>query len=480
MSSLILKNQRVYDFYNNHKHFDFEKMNILLVDLLENFQESALPSFNANVATKLCQQLEKIQTQINEKDELYQLSLFKQMTEWKTGYIEELKTTIQQHHQEQIMPTLREQMERVQEKIGQWQQQSQDGALQSQGEMLKKAIIQDIESLSQKTLQKDHLQDFVRTIEDRLSMLTNASESRLQERFRDHTRQLEDLKKLGYGQESMQQQVGDLLRKLDNSSSKGKVSENMLGHVIHSLYPSGEIKAVGTTKETGDILMLRDGMPTILFENKNYDRNVGQEEVQKFLRDVETQKCCGILLAQNYGIANRQNYEIHIYQGQVCVYLHSVQYDPDKIKVAVDIIDHLMQYIESGTIQGEDIHIDYDFLHGLNKEYQGFVQQKLTQIKIIKDYSQKMLAQVDEMKLPQYEQWLGKYFSQSLSAKDNQCKYCGFEAKTSNGLVSHLRACKKKLERNIGEINADSCIVAPEKPVKPANISVQIPSTSSV
>ena len=27
MSSLILKNQRVYDFYNNHKHFDFEKMN---------------------------------------------------------------------------------------------------------------------------------------------------------------------------------------------------------------------------------------------------------------------------------------------------------------------------------------------------------------------------------------------------------------------------------------------------------------------
>ena len=66
------------------------------------------------------------------------------------------------------------------------------------------------------------------------------------------------------------------------------------------------------------------------------------------------------------------------------------------------------------------------------------------QIKTIKDYSQKLLTQVDEMKMPQWEQWIGKYFSQSLSSKENQCAYCGFTAKSNNGLTSHLRACKKK------------------------------------
>ena len=35
--------------------------------------------------------------------------------------------------------------------------------------------------------------------------------------------------------------------------------------------------------------MKRDNKPTILLENKNYDKNVGQDEVLKFLRDVETQ-----------------------------------------------------------------------------------------------------------------------------------------------------------------------------------------------
>ena len=38
--SLIIKNPRVYAFYEKHPNFDFEKMNELLVDLLENFQES--------------------------------------------------------------------------------------------------------------------------------------------------------------------------------------------------------------------------------------------------------------------------------------------------------------------------------------------------------------------------------------------------------------------------------------------------------
>ena len=320
---------------------------------------------------------------------------------------------------------------------------------------------QEIERISNATLQKDQMHEFIRSIEEKMSFIMNSSESRLQEGLREQNRKLELLSNSCSDQEKINNQVNDLLRKMDNSSSKGKVSETILGHVIHSLYPMGEIKAVGTTKETGDILMSRDGLTTVLFENKNYDRNVGQDEVQKFLRDVETQKCCGILLAQNYGIANRANFEIHIYQGQVCVYLHSVQYEPEKIKAAVDIIDHLSKYINNTQLQSEDIILDFEFLESLNKEYQSFAQQKLSQIKMVKDYSQKMLLQIEELKMPQLELWLGNYFSQSLASKENQCKFCGFEAKTTSGLTSHMRACKKRT-------NTDSPppIPPPPKPEK--------------
>mgnify|MGYP007024797342 CR=1 FL=1 len=469
--SLILKNQRVYEFYNKHSHFDFEKMNVLFVDLLEKFQESAIPSMNANMAAKLFQQMEQLQTQINEKDKNIQYEILKQMVDWKTNHLEELKGVLQTTHVDKVIPLLKDQVDRFHDKLIIWRSQTNDDTLQLQGDMIKKAIQQDIELLSQKTLRKENLHDFVRCIEDRLTSLTNASELRLQERFREHTTYLQDLKQAGNGQDKMNQQVSELLRKMENSSSKGKMSENILGHVIHGLYPIGDIKSVATTKETGDIIMYRDGFPTILFENKNYDRNVGQDEVQKFLRDVETQKCCGILLAQNYGIANRHNYEIHIYQGNVCVYVHNVQYDPDKIKVAVDIIDHLTKFIEQDAVQSDDIQIDLDFINGLNKEYQHFAQQKIAQIKTIKEYSQKMLAHVEEIKLPQYEQWLGKYFSQSLSTKDNQCKYCGFESKSSNGLVSHLRACKKKAEKQ-QDRTIDAVLSGPEKPAKPVVVSM--------
>ena len=188
MSSLILKNQRVYDFYDKHKHFDFEKMNMLLVDLLENFQESAFPSLNTNMASKMFQQLEQMQIQIQEKDQIRQLEWLKQMNEWKTQHIEDLKGVIQSNHVDQVLPLLKEQVEQFHGKLVQWQHQSQDDTIQTHSEMTKKAIQQDIELLSQKTLQRDHLQDYTRTLEDRLSMLTSASESRLQERFREHAR----------------------------------------------------------------------------------------------------------------------------------------------------------------------------------------------------------------------------------------------------------------------------------------------------
>ena len=113
---------------------------------------------------------------------------------------------------------------------------------------------------------------------------------------------------------SLNSSVSELLKKMENSSSKGKLSENIVFKILHSLYPCSQIDSVGTTKETGDIILTRNNKPKILIENKNWDKNVVQDEVKKFIHDVENIDCCGLFLAQNHGIANKENFQIYVKQ----------------------------------------------------------------------------------------------------------------------------------------------------------------------
>ena len=245
-------------------------------------------------------------------------------------------------------------------------------------------------------------------------------------------------------QSNLYANINELLKKMENSSSKGKISENLLFNVLHSLYPTAQIESVGNIKETGDILIKRRDKPVILFENKNYDRNVGQEEVRKFLRDVETQKCCGIMLAQHYGIANKNNFEIEIHNNNVLIYMHNVEYDSYKIKAAVDIVDHFkicLDDLELGT--GEHISLDKEFLDDINKEYQNFANNKLTHIKTIKDTQQKLIAQVEDLKIPTLEHYLSRMYASS-GAKENTCEYCNYVAKNLRALTAHHRGCALK------------------------------------
>ena len=61
--------------------------------------------------------------------------------------------------------------------------------------------------------------------------------------------------------------LNSLLKRFENSSKKGKMSENLLSNILADVYPLAEIEDVGKTKETGDIMILRKNKPKILVEN---------------------------------------------------------------------------------------------------------------------------------------------------------------------------------------------------------------------
>ena len=75
--------------------------------------------------------------------------------------------------------------------------------------------------------------------------------------------------------------LNSLLKRFENSSKKGKISENLLNNVLAEVYPLAEIEDVGKTKETGDIIMIRKDKPKILIENKDWTRAIVNAEVQK-------------------------------------------------------------------------------------------------------------------------------------------------------------------------------------------------------
>jgi hypothetical protein len=322
---------------------------------------------------------------------------------------------------------------------------------------LQTSINNDTNSLMKSTLTKDVLDKFTQSLDEKFSSTIINSQSMFnsmitstEHRIDNKLTELKDISTSNNSlNDAMCTNVNELLKKMENSSAKGKLSENLLFNVLHSLYPTAQIENVGNIKETGDIIMKRKGKPVILFENKNYDKNVVQDEVRKFLRDVEHQNCSAIMLAQRYGITNKDNFEIELHKNNVLVYLHKVEYDADRIKAAIDIIDYFKETIgevESGN--GELININKETLDEINKEYQNFINNKMIHIKTIKDFQQKLVSQVDDIKLPGLEHFLSKLYASSAS-KENICDYCGYVAKNVRALTAHHRGCAQKKQHDL-------------------------------
>ena len=165
------------------------------------------------------------------------------------------------------------------------------------------------------------------------------------------------------------------LEKQKNSTLKGKESEEKLEATLNNMFPHGEIVNQSKEPKSCDYLVKRENKPDVLFENKDYASNVPNEEIKKFIRDVEYQQKHAILLSQSSGVNNKHNYQIDIHMGLILVYVHNVNNDQDIIKNAVQLIDHLDPVLRKYDTKG-GVSIPLDILSEINKEYLAFIGQK--------------------------------------------------------------------------------------------------------
>ena len=324
------------------------------------------------------------------------------------------------------------------------------------------SISEDTNKLLKSTMNQKSYDEFLSNLDGKFSniisnsqtvmnSLITSSEKRLDTRISEIKTSTEkhifDIKEISSSNQtsqfSLQHNVNELLKKMEVSSVKGQCSENILFNILHSLYSCAQIDSVGDQKESGDIILTRKNKPTILIENKNWNKNVIQEEVKKFIRDVETQKCCGIFLSQNHGIANKENFEINIHDGNVLLYIHEVNNDAEKIRIAIDIVDNFKMKLDEIATNNDGYNIDKETMDDINKEYQLFATQKLAQIKTVKDFSQKMIKQIDEIQFPVLESYLSSRYA--FSSSKYVCEHCEYVAKNQSAMSAHKRGCKGKL-----------------------------------
>jgi len=441
--SLKTNNKIVVEFYKKNKHISFEEVNVFMVDMLEKMMQSGHSPNMMNEMNKtlLCLQT-KMETMTHDISKIQtdtQNNLILKMMEMKDHYIEQLKSALTNNVSEKIQPILKEHTCIFLDKT----QLLLNDLIPKNQEHMKTELnhsLQRFETSIMKEQYNPHeLSTFIQNLETKFNQSvveTNEKLMRSEHKLESGFKEMRELTTTN------QQNMSLILNKMENSSSKGKMSENILFNLLQLLYPSACIDCVGTQKETGDIMLSRRDKHTILIENKNWDKNVPQAEVQKFIRDCETQQCSGLFLSQNYGICNKDNFEIDIHDGNVLLYIHNVNYDKEIIKVGIDIIDHFKTNLDKINDKIDVNTIKKDVLDSIHREYNHYRIQKEMLQKMIKDTQSKLLKQVDELKMPDLEHYLSMYYS--FSSGKFKCQYCDFISEKKAGIASHERGCKKK------------------------------------
>ncbi len=452
-SNLSTNNPKIVKFFHEHQNLDFEDTILSFVEIMEKLSDSMNNSINNSFVTDILSNLKSINSKMESIDQnvnRYQTesvsNLSLKLNEFKREYIEDLRLVLTSNVADKIEPLMKEQLtiffDKTASIIPQHNNEIKQSIQQSM-ELLSNSLTVDTQKLMQSSITEQSLNKFISDVESKLSSTFHntitSTEQRLDSKISDigekTTSQLSSTT-------SLNSSVSELLKKLENSSAKGKMSENILVNILHSLYPASQIDHVGQTKETGDVIITRKGKPKILVENKDWGKNVVQEEVKKFIHDIETQKCSGIFLSQNYGIANKENYEINIHDGNVLVYVHETKNDPEKIKIAIDIVDHIKEQLDELDSDEEVDSISKEKLASINTEFQAFVSSKLSLIKLVKDFNQKALRQIEDIKIPSLEEYLSTRFATSSSKY--VCEYCNFVAKNAAAKSAHLRGCSVK------------------------------------
>ena len=456
-------NKRIIEFYNNN-NYDFEQMNLLFIDILENLKLDMDTSLNNNIATKLLEKytlldnkLDIIERNVNKTQQELTNTMVVNLTEYRKDYMNDIKLILSSNNNDGLLPLIKETNSILLDKttlllneLLPKNQTQLSKEVFSQLSQFQLSITNETNKLSASTLDKNTIDSFFNTMSASFTNLISTSENRIESRLTESDRKMNEIKEITNSNQSsqllLQTSMSEILKKFENGSTKGNISENILYNILLSLFPCATIDHVGNElKETGDIILIRNNKPKILIENKDHEsKNVTKQEVDKFIRDCEIQKCSGIMFAQHRGICNKEHFELQIHNGSVLLYVHEVKFDKNLIKTAIEIVEQFkMKFDESVATNNNGGHtIEQSIMEEINKEVVIYISQRNSMNKLLKDFSDKMNQSINDLKIPSLEKFLSNKFAKSTIQSESICKYC--ETHIPKSVKQHMRHCLAK------------------------------------
>jgi hypothetical protein len=440
---ITITHPKIISFYKTHPSISIEYICLLVIDLIEKTNQDTV---SHSMLNQMLDQLKLMNTNINQVSTSITSSqsehinhMNHKMTELKDKYVDEIKMIVSNNTLEKIPVLLKDQEKQITTSMNLL---LNDISSKSNEAITYKVtnVVKDLQhTISDNTVKlssnPEQLKDFITSLDNKFSLTLLNTQKVLNE----------SNEKLSANQQS----VNDLLKKMDNTSTKGKISETILYNVLRNIFPSQYVKDTSQEPHSGDYMIYRPDKEIILIENKLWTKPVGQEDVKKFISDVDNKNCSGILFSQTSCIANKSDFEINIHKGKVLLYVDNVNYDIDKIQLAFTIVDSLSSTLRSLNINDQSEFVDKETLSKINKEYSSFIQKKSSMIKLLNEFNDNMNSQLESIDLPDLKQILSMRFGSSVS--EILCRQCARSFKNKAALAAHLRrggVCKDAIQQS--------------------------------
>ena len=462
-------NEKIINFYTKNPSINFEAVNLIFVDLFEKLFDDMHSTMNSTINSQILStvgdlkgEVSSLSSSVSKLNIDITNSIFIKFQESKKEYIEDVKNIISNnfsHNNDKLQSLLQNQNSQLIDKttlllndVVPKNNKEYYTQLQSSMTLFHKSISDDTRKILSSTNKDDSLSCFINNFETKSSNMLQPLFSFISSSEERINKNLISIKEDNHksAQEKIMNELSEFLGKYKNSSFKGQFGENQLESVLNQMFPSSEIINTTGIKASCDFKLNRSNLSSILIETKNYDRNVTLDEVKKFIRDIEEHKLHGIFLSQHSGITSKQNFHIDVKGSNVLVYVHNVDYNPNTIKIAIDIIDNLSQklsQIQDNT--NDDICIPKETLDEINKEYSKFIERKLSIIDILKDFHKKITCEIDDIKFPTLSKFIVSKCGSILNNENETivCNICNkFQATNNRALAAHQKGCKRKLQ----------------------------------
>ncbi len=436
MSKYLLKSVKAIEFYNKNPSLDFDTVNELFIDLIQSITNTIQDSISVNEVKAL---LHTINKKVDGQQNYMQMT-YDRLHEQRDQYVKEVKDLMENRDKgSDLLALIRDMNNTLIDKttcsiVQQFPKMSEDI----------KAIQRDMVEHSQAQFQRVVEQERAKGGYD-----PEALEKTIQGQYQSMSDRMMQTLHNVFSQESMfyqnNMELRHFLERQKNSTKKGKESEHQLEASLTRAYPHGVVVRKGGESKACDYLLQRQGKCDVLFENKDYQTNVPNEELKKFIRDVEYQSKHGVMISQHSGIQNKHDFQIDIHVNHIMVFVHFGQYDESKVRMAVNLIDHLDEVLQKQNHGQGDTKISMEQLSTINKEYLHFIGQKKQLMETYKKQHKDHMKQLEDFEMPNLTLLLNSVFT-NVDQLSFKCEICGvFNAKNKRALITHQNKCKKKI-----------------------------------